>query len=180
MCMVSRQTAELVFLTVNCPSPVAEVQERKNGMRRVHRLTAGAVSIVMCASILALPVAASASEEGRRNTMLGLGAAAAALLLTQKNKLPGIIAGAGAAYAYKRYDDSINARHEQERYGTYGRDVRDYSDDSRYNDPYYRRYDDRYDNRYYDGGLSRRDDRYYSWRDNRYNDRDSYRTIRRR
>ncbi len=88
-------------------------------MKRTHRLTAGALAFFFTAGIAALPMAAQASEEGRRNTALGLGAAAIALLLTQRNKLPGIAAAAGAAYAYKRYDDAVKERHRWERYGYY-------------------------------------------------------------
>ena len=121
-----------------------------NHMKLTYRLTAAALALTIGAGVLATPIAASASEEGRRNTMLGLGAAAAALLLTQKNKVPGIIAGAGAVYAYKRYQDSVNDRHDRYRY--YG----DYSDRSRRDDWRDRR-DDRYDRR--DDWRDRRDDR---------------------
>ena len=61
------------------------------------------------------PLAARASEEGKRNTTLGLGAGAAALLLTQKNKLPGALLGAGAIYSGIQYNNAINARHKRER-----------------------------------------------------------------
>ena len=61
------------------------------------------------------PLTAKASEEGKRNTTLGLGAGAAALLLTQKNKLPGALVGAGAIYSGIQYQNSINARHRRER-----------------------------------------------------------------
>jgi hypothetical protein len=104
-------------------------------------------------SALAVPAAARASEEGRRNTTLALGAGAAYLLLTQKNKLPGIAAAAGTAYAYKRYDDSVRARRdrdrrygldwdrdsrrsgsisERDRDGRYYRSSRDWDDDDRF------------------------------------------------
>jgi hypothetical protein len=127
-------------------------------MRINRRLTAAAVALAMGAGIVVTPVAANASEEGRRNTALALGAAAAYLLTTQKNKTAGIVAGAGAAYAYKRYDDSIKDRHNRERYGYYDRDYR-------YNDR-----NDRYGNERYDR-YGRNDDRYYDARDYRYNDR---------
>ncbi len=80
-------------------------------MRTSQRLIAGALVTANIAGITLLPMAANASETGRRNTTYLLGAAAAALLLTQKNKLPGLITLAGAAYAYKRYNDSIVQRH---------------------------------------------------------------------
>lgn len=149
-------------------------------MKTMNRLTAGALAIALGASILTVPVAARASEEGRRNTALGLGAAAAALLLTQKNKLPGIIAGAGAAYAYSRYNDAINDRHKREDYW-YGRNGRDrYDRNDRY-DSYDRGdYRDRYDNRDNRYDRDRRDNRYYDRRDNRHNDDNDYRHDRRR
>jgi hypothetical protein len=108
----------------------------ENIMMRLNRFAAIALSMTLCAGILSAPLAARASEEGQRNTALGLGAAAAALLLTQKNKLPGIVAAAGAAYAYKRYDDSVRNRHRFEREYGYGYD--------RYNRDRYRQHDDDY------------------------------------
>jgi hypothetical protein len=68
---------------------------------------------------LLTPLAARASEEGKRNTTLGLGAASAALLLTQKNKLPGALLGAGAIYSGIQYNNAINARHKRERQQAY-------------------------------------------------------------
>src|SRR5262249_40268335 len=47
---------------------------------------------------------ASASSNGRRNTAIGLGAAALYELLDHKTT-NGLLLGAGAAYAYKRYQD---------------------------------------------------------------------------
>lgn len=88
-------------------------------MKRTTRVTALAITTTLGVSLLA-PLAAQASEEGKRNTTLGLAAAAAALLLTQKNKLPGVVAAAGAAYAYTQYDASVRNRHRRER--NYGYD----------------------------------------------------------
>lgn len=48
---------------------------------------------------------AGASVSGRKNTAIGLGAAAAHQLLTGKTTR-GLLLGAGAAYAYKRYQDA--------------------------------------------------------------------------
>ena len=121
-------------------------------MKISQRLTAGAITLVMGLGLFAIPTSARASEEGRRNTAIGLGVAAGALLLTQKNKLPGIAAAAGAAYAYKRYQDKVNDRHKRERY---------YGYDNRYDDRYY---NDRYD----------RDYGYTNDRDYRYTNRDRY------
>lgn len=68
---------------------------------------------------LMTPLAARASEEGKRNTTLGLGAGAAALLLTQKNKLPGALVGAGAIYSGVQLQNDINRRHKRERAQAY-------------------------------------------------------------
>ena len=65
------------------------------------------------ATTLAAPLTARASEEGKRNTTLGLGAGAAALLLTQKNKLPGALVGAGAVYSAISLNNDINKRHHR-------------------------------------------------------------------
>ena len=70
-------------------------------------------------SIALAPFAAYASEEGKRNTTIALGAASAALLLTQKNKLPGALVGAGAIYSYTQLDRDINRRHRRERRHAY-------------------------------------------------------------
>lgn len=143
-------------------------------MRTAHRLIAAGVTLVVGSAVLMAQAPARASEEGRRNTALALGAAAAALLLTQHDKTAGVIAGAGAAYAYKRYDDAIGARHDRERYGYYDyRDNDRYRNDrynnDRYNSDRYRNdryYNDRYSNSRYDG------DRYYNNRnDYRYDGR---------
>ncbi|MCC6730335.1 MAG: hypothetical protein IT208_13440 [Chthonomonadales bacterium] len=88
-------------------------------MKTLRRVPAVALAFVIGASVLLVPRPAAASEEGRRNTALGLGAAAAALLLTQRDKTPGIVAGIGAALALGRYNDSVKSRHERERYGWY-------------------------------------------------------------
>lgn len=83
----------------------------------------GGVAVALTALFLApplfWPMAARASEEGRRNTTLGLGTAAAALLLTQKNKLPGLLVAGGAVYAYGQYEHAINKRHARERREAY-------------------------------------------------------------
>jgi len=93
------------------------------------RLTSLALAVSIGCGAIVAPGAAMASEEGKKNTAIGIAAAAAALLLTQRNKLPGVVAAAGAAYAYKKYDDDVRARHRQDDYG-YGnrRDDRDHND----------------------------------------------------
>lgn len=104
-------------------------------MKRLHSLTAIVLTGLAGLSILSAPLAASASEEGKRNTALGLGAAALGLLLTQQNKLPGLIAAGGAAYAYSQYHNDVQARHRRERYGYY--DNRQ-NNDYRYGQNHYR------------------------------------------
>lgn len=80
---------------------------------------AGALALTMGVSTLAtLP--AQASTSGRRNTAIGLGAAAIYELATG-NTTAGIALGAGAAYGYKRYQDE---KSREDRYGYYGRDYR--------------------------------------------------------
>lgn len=74
---------------------------------------------------MSLPMAAQASEEGKRNTALGLGAAALTLLLTQNNKAPGLIAAAGAAVAASQLGHGDRSRHDYDagwnsRYDRYG------------------------------------------------------------
>jgi uncharacterized membrane protein YebE (DUF533 family) len=88
-------------------------------MTRRYNLTALALTALVGFSAVSAPLAASASEAGKRNTTYALGAAAAALLLTQKNKLPGLLAAGGAVYAYTQYNKDVQARHEREQYGYY-------------------------------------------------------------
>ena len=88
-------------------------------IRNTRVIAAALLTAFIGTTTLAAPMAARASEEGKRNTTLGLGAAAAALLLTQKNKLPGALAGAGAVYSYTQYQNDINRRHKRERLTAY-------------------------------------------------------------
>src|SRR5260370_27771753 len=80
---------------------------------------AGMLALLVGAGTLgALP--AQASTSGRRNTALGLGAAAI-YELVNGNTTAGIALGAGAAYGYKRYEDE---KRYEDRYGYYGRGYR--------------------------------------------------------
>ena len=88
-------------------------------MQRNNRFMAAAMLTVFMGSALVAPFAAQASEEGKRNTTYALGAAAAALLLTQKNKLPGLLAAGGTVYAYSQLQNDINKRHRRERAAAY-------------------------------------------------------------
>jgi hypothetical protein len=74
-----------------------------------------ALAALTIGGVFCAPVAAQASEEGRRNTTLGLGALTGYLFTRGGSKVPAFIGLAGTAYAYKRYDDAIRARHARER-----------------------------------------------------------------
>jgi hypothetical protein len=80
------------------------------------RFFAGALAAMFMGGVAAAPMAAHASEEGRRNTTLGLGAATAYLFTRGGSKLPAFAGAAATAYAYKRYDDKIKARKKREKY----------------------------------------------------------------
>ncbi len=86
-------------------------------MRTHSRIISLGLTGVIAASMWAAPNLAQASEAGRKNTALLLGAASAYLLLTQHNKLPGIVTAAGALVAYNRYEQSVRDHHRWE----YGR-----------------------------------------------------------
>ena len=85
-------------------------------MKSGTRFFSGTLAALVMAGALVTPVAVNASEEGRRNTTLALGALTGYLFTRGGNKVPAFIGLAGTAYAYKRYDDSIRARHRRERY----------------------------------------------------------------
>src|SRR5207302_3693538 len=85
-------------------------------MQRRARFFCGAMAALFISGLALTPVAASASEEGRKNTALGLGALTGYLFTRGGSKVPAFLGLAGTAYAYKRYQDSINARHKRERY----------------------------------------------------------------
>ena len=71
-----------------------------------QRFTAGLLSAALGAGLLTAGASgAHASSKGRKNTTLGLGALAAYGLLSGKTGM-GLLAGGGAAYAYKRYRDA--------------------------------------------------------------------------
>jgi hypothetical protein len=131
-------------------------------MQRLHSLTAIALTGMVGFTSICAPMAARASEEGKRNTAIGLGAAAVALLLTQRNKTPGLIAAGGAVIAASQLGHGRNDR-----------DYNRYGDDNRFNnDNYDRNYrddrnrDDSRDNsyRYQDNGGN------YGGRDRNNND----------
>jgi hypothetical protein len=114
-------------------------------MRRIWM--AGLLALAVSAGTLtALP--AQASVSGRRNTAIGLGAAAI-YELTQHNTIAGLALGAGAAYSYKRSQDEQRWENRYDRYG-YGYrgsrysgrwNDRDRDDGYRYSRSNYDRYD---------------------------------------
>ena len=135
-------------------------------MKTTNKITAAMLALTITAGTLIAPITANASEEGKRNTAIGIGALAVGLLLTQKNKLPGIVAAGGAAYAYSQYDASVrNRRHRENddwRYdrgdngyrnheGDYRGDNRNHNDNNRNGDGY--RYGE---NRHQDGRAAHR------------------------
>ena len=79
-------------------------------MNSQTRAVPAMIGLIFTVSVLVFPIRVEASEEGRRNTALGLGAAAAYLLLTKRDKVPGLVAAGAAAYAYKRYDDAFREK----------------------------------------------------------------------
>jgi hypothetical protein len=114
-------------------------------MQKTHTITAGALALLLGVGLIAAPLSAQASEEGHRNTTYALGALSAFLLATQKNKLPGLLAAGGAAYAYTQWDRSIQERHAREAY---------------YRDGYYRNGDNYRNGNYYRNGDYRNGDYY--------------------
>jgi hypothetical protein len=84
------------------------------------RYFAGAMAALFMGGVVLTPTAAVASEEGRRNTTLALGALTGYLFTRGGNKLPAFVAAGATAYAYKRYDDAIRARKKREKIA-YGR-----------------------------------------------------------
>jgi hypothetical protein len=71
-----------------------------------NRFIAGLLALALSAGLFLFGAPmAQAGSKGRKNTAIGLGALAAYQLLKGKTTT-GIVAGAGAAYAYKRYRDS--------------------------------------------------------------------------
>ncbi len=87
-------------------------------MNRTTKLTAFAALTAFIGTAIAAPLTAYASEEGKRNSAYGLGAAAL-LLMRQKNKLPAALAGAGAGYSAYSMQQDINKRHKREKAAAY-------------------------------------------------------------
>lgn len=85
------------------------------------RWTAGLLALAVSAGLLfAGAPATEASSKGRKNTTYALGAVAVYSLLKGKTT-QGLIAGAGTAYAYKRYRDARKVENRRARYTRYNR-----------------------------------------------------------
>jgi len=67
----------------------------------------------MLGGSLLAPLAAHAGADGRKNTAIALGAAAAYEFLLKHQTGAGLVLGAGAAYAGKRYEDARRAERDQ-------------------------------------------------------------------
>ena len=87
-----------------------------NTMHKKTKFVAAAVAALFFAGTIATPIAAKASEEGRRNTALGLGAVTAYLFTRGGSKVPAFVGLGATAYAYKKYQDKFNDRKKRERY----------------------------------------------------------------
>jgi hypothetical protein len=80
------------------------------------RWMAGLMALVVSSGLLLTGApGAQASSKGRLNTTLGLGAATIFSLLKGKTT-QGLILGAGAAYAYKRYNDARKSERRRSYY----------------------------------------------------------------
>ncbi|MBW3623884.1 MAG: hypothetical protein KY468_10805 [Armatimonadetes bacterium] len=148
-------------------------------MKGFGKVTAGVFLAATLTTSLAVARPAQASSEGRKNTAIAVGAVAIHQLLKGKTT-NAVIAGAGAAAAYKRYKD---AKKSEDRTGrrrasqnrdwfdkltgkgknekvTYRRDQDRVSrrDTDRYRDRYEDRYEDRYNDRYEDDDYNDRYD----------------------
>src|SRR5437763_3768281 len=119
-----------------------------------NRFMAAGLAILMGAGVMFTPIAAQANDNGRKTAALGLGALAAGLLLTQRDKTAGIIAGVGAALLASSGND--HRRNDYDRYGSY--DYRYDNRDYRARDYAYSSHDYRYDNRNWSNNRDYRND----------------------
>jgi hypothetical protein len=67
---------------------------------------------VVFAIVALIPAASFASVKGRKNTAIGLGALSI-FELARGHTGTGLVVGAGAAYAYKRYSDTKHHKHHR-------------------------------------------------------------------
>jgi len=83
---------------------------------RYKRWLATGMAAAIFGTGLLVPPLAQAGETGRRNTAYGLGALTLYLFSRGGDKFPAFLSGLGTAYAIKRYDDAVKARHKRQRY----------------------------------------------------------------
>jgi hypothetical protein len=81
--------------------------------RQQNRIFGLAMAAIFMAGLGASPLAANASEEGRRNTTLALGALTGYLFTRGGSKVPAFLALGATGYSYKRYQDRVNERHRR-------------------------------------------------------------------
>ena len=96
-------------------------------MKGLSKVAAGAMIAATLTTSLAASGTAHASSKGRKNTAIALGAVAVHQLLNGKTT-NGILAGAGAAAAYKRYKDSKDSEDRNGRRRARNRNDRDWFD----------------------------------------------------
>jgi len=85
---------------------------------RIHLWGTGFAMISMAAGTMVPSNIAHASANGKKNTAIGLGAIAAQQLLSGKTT-NGLVLGAGAAYAYKKYEDAAKDEKREKRAEAY-------------------------------------------------------------
>jgi hypothetical protein len=140
-------------------------------MKGLSKFSAGLFLAAALTGSAAVSRPAHASSEGRKNTAIALGAAAVHQLLNGKTT-NAVVAGAGAAAAYKRYKDAKKdeGRNGRRRTSTNDRDWFDRLTGKNKND----------DNVRWRNETSRRDRDDVQWRNDRRNDRVSRRNDRAR
>ncbi|MEP6757335.1 MAG: hypothetical protein ABJA67_17660 [Chthonomonadales bacterium] len=85
-------------------------------MNKVNRGVCGMMAALTIAGVIATPVQAIAQgEQGRKNTTMALGGLTGYLFTRGGNKTGAFVSAAATAVAYKRYQDSVKARHKRER-----------------------------------------------------------------
>ncbi len=134
--------------------------------RKLKSLTLGmGGALLMLGTTLLAPLAAHAGADGRKNTAIALGAAAAYELLLKHQTGAGLVLGAGAAYAGKRYDDARRSERDQNNRNYYrnGYPYGSYNNNGSYNNGYYDNNGNYHNNGYSNNGY-----------DNNYNNNQDY------
>ena len=83
-------------------------------MHKKTKFVAAAVAALFFAGTIATPIAAKASEEGRRNTARPR--RGNRISLHPGISVPAFVGLGATAYAYKKYQDKFNDRKKRERY----------------------------------------------------------------